>query len=324
MALSKKTRTIIIAVVVVILLMIIANYQQAKKEAEIAARNAAAQEQEADYEEVEIDEFTAEQAALTEAFGEAPEGFYWDDDGTLIAYSDNSVTAEDTAYYFLRGLSTLDFSTAQKYSSYSSVINTYDSFYDSDSSENYYVQFLRKMYKECLLSVEINEVKDSAVFADGTRIITFSLNVLDLTDKEFWEKDKEEIFTNLYNFYISESDGTKSSQYLYDYVLSYYSSEEAVKHTVTIDLRLEKQKDGGWLIIDDTDLNMICSYENGVNVTAYIQESYGDWIDDNEGVNVYAEDYVPESEETLTLDDLSTASDIDSSSVETNDELSNE
>ena len=304
-SLSNKTKAILFGVVVLIVLIICANNSKKQKEEEARQREAEAQAaadalaSQNSGEELDID--AQLQASYTEMYGEAPDGFIWNADGTLSAISNNNITAEDTAYYFLRGLSTLDFSTAEKYSNNSSVITTYNGYYNTISSQNYYTQFLRKMYKQALLSIEINEVKDSVVFADGSRIITFSINILDLSNKTFWEKDKDRIFNDLYDFNQTESDGTKADQYLYDYALNYYESETASKKTATIDLRLEKQKDGGWLVVDDKDLSMLCSYEYGVNITEYINRKYKDWVIEKETSSIGNENDSSE----LTLDDLS-------------------
>ena len=290
-SLSTKTKMIIGGIVLLIILIICANVSAKNKEEEARRRQAEAEaaalaNANAYQTPDEIDMNAELQKAYTESFGVAPEGFIWNADGTLQAISNNNITAEDTAYYFMRGLSTLDFSVAEKYSDTSTVVDTYNNYYNISSSQNYYTQFLRKMYKQCLLSIEINEVLDSAVFADGSRIITFSVNILDLTNKDFWKKDEETIYGSLYAYDQTESDGVKADQYIYDYALGYYSSENAKKRTVQVDLRLEKQKDGGWLVVDDNDLNMICSYEYGVNITEYVKRSYEDWVIDFETAKV--------------------------------------
>lgn len=288
---STKTKMVIGGIVLLIILIICANVSAKNKEEEARRRQAEAEAEalanaNAYQTPEEIDMDAELQKAYTESFGVAPEGFIWNADGTLQAISNNNITAEDTAYHFMRGLSTLDFSVAEKYSDTSTVVDTYNNYYNISSSQNYYTQFLRKMYKQCLLSIEINEVLDSAVFADGSRIITFSVNILDLTNKDFWKKDEETIYGSLYAYDQTESDGVKADQYIYGYALGYYSSENAKKRTVQVDLRLEKQKDGGWLVVDDNDLNMICSYEYGVNITEYVKRSYEDWVIDFETAKV--------------------------------------
>ncbi len=277
---STITKGVIVFIILLIIAIIMANVhadkeeeERLKREAEAAAAAGAARK-----EVGEIDIDAELQAAYVKAWGEAPVGFKWQADGSLIAISDNATTAEDTAWYFLRGLSILDFSTAEKYNKSSTVIDTYDDFYNTTSSLNYYTQFLRKMYKECLTSIEINKIVDSAVFADGDRIVTFSINVLDLTDKDFWIKDQETIFNTLRSYYANEEDGTKASQYLYDYVLAYYESDAAKKRPVQIDIRLEKQTNSGWLVTDDMALNIVCEHEYGVNAVEYIKKAYEAWM----------------------------------------------
>ncbi len=225
-------------------------------------------------------DFDIEQEILTESFGVAPEGFYWGTDGSLIAKSNSEMTAEETAYTYIRSISVLDFSSAEMYSSDTATIpSKYNNYYGADTSESYYNQFLRKIYKESLLSLEIEDIQDTAVFADGKRIITFNVNVLDLTDKSFWDKDSDTIFNNIHMFLSTETDNTKANQYLYDYVLDYYQSDKCSKRSVQVDISLDKVANGGWLISDDMDLNMSCSYEEGVNVVDYIWDSYSTWVD---------------------------------------------
>lgn len=283
MSLSNKVKMIIIGIIIFVILLIVSSVsaekqkeEKIRKEQEAKAKAAAAAAAAAGNSD-EIDMEAILQASYVKKYGEAPEGFKWTATGELQALSDNTITAEDTAYYFMRGLSTLDFSVAEKYSATSLVVDTYNGFYNSISSMNYYTQFLRKMYKQTLLSMEINEVLDSAVFADGSRVITFSIDLLDLTDKDFWRADADKIYADLYTFEKTEADGIKADQYIYDYTLAYYTSEVAKKRTVQVDLRIEKQKDGGWLVVDDNDLNMICSYEYGVNITDYIKKCFDEW-----------------------------------------------
>ena len=105
--------------------------------------------------------------------------------GHLIALSDESSTPEDVMYYFIRSLSILDFSTAQRYSKESSVVSSYIDYYSeiSDSITDYYANFLRKQYKTSITSLEVISVADTADFEDGEMLITVNVRVLDLTDK---------------------------------------------------------------------------------------------------------------------------------------------
>lgn len=279
--LSTKNKVILIVTIVLGTFLVVSNIVSANAErAERIANSNASLQAQLDAQsktQEELDYDAQQQAQFIEKWGNPPEGFKWSYDGSLVPTSNAEITAEDTAYYFLRGLSILDFSTAEKYSSNSSVVNRYNNYYASGTDESYYVQFLRKVYKECIASLEVNEIVDSAVFADESRIITFTVSVLDLTDKSFWEADRDALFSTLYSYNTTETDGTKAQQYIFDYILAYYQSGVAPKRTVQIDLRLTKQSNGGWLITDDSDLDMLFSYENGTIVSDYILNSYSEW-----------------------------------------------
>lgn len=224
-------------------------------------------------------DFHAEmQKTLSEQFGQAPEGFEWDYTGNLVAIgNDSEATAEDVAYMFLRALSILDFSTANRYSEDSNVISSYESYYEDYGIIDYYSNFLRKQFKKSLMSLEVNNVADTAVFADGSKYITFSINVLDLTDKDFWRKDEDELWKTLRVYRETEEDSTKLNQYVYDYIYSKYEDGTIGKRAVTIELVVGKSNGSGWLVTGDSELNAMLQYENGVDVAAYILDAFNTW-----------------------------------------------
>ena len=70
------------------------------------------------------------QESLSRQYGKAPEGFEWSYTGELVSKGDDdSATAEDVVYMFLRSLSILDLSTATRYSDNSEIISSYKNFY---------------------------------------------------------------------------------------------------------------------------------------------------------------------------------------------------
>ena len=231
--------------------------------------------------EVEVFDYDAElQKSLVEKFGNPPEGFEWDVVGNLVPLANNEdMTAEDVVYAFVRSLSMLDFSTAQRYSSDSQVVETYSAYYGDVTNEvvDYYSNFLRKQYKYALTTLEIIGVQDTAIFADGTETVTLKVNVLDLTDKDFWRDDTEEIFNNMWTYSKTENDSTKMEQYLYDYVYSAYEDGKVGKVEKTIEIVLSKENGTGWLVTGDGELNALLSYEWGNDVVEYIQQEYSDY-----------------------------------------------
>lgn len=274
---SWKLILIVGGIILFIVLLIVADNYQKNKESEAKTDTTATTVPTATLSRAE-----QQQQAYESAWGEAPAGFRWTRRGELEALSDEGLPAEDVAYGYLRALSTLDLGTAEKYASISITLDTYEGYYDVQSSSSYTTQFQRKLYKEALLSLEVDKARDKAVFADGTTIITFEITMLDLTDKDFWKKDAEEIYNDLSMYLSSESDSTKARQYIYDRILAYYQSGDAKKRTVQIDLAMDKITNGGWLITDDTDLSMACEYRNGTSVYEYIMDCYSDWVQEKQ------------------------------------------
>lgn len=219
------------------------------------------------------------QASLTKKYGEAPEGFEWDMLGNLVSLTnDPNMTYEDVAYAFIRACSVLDFSTAGRYSLNSYIIKTFEDHYESIYTvADYYGNFLRKQFKYSLTTLEINDVKDIAIMADGTAIMSINISCLDLQDKDFWLPDQEKIFDELYYYDNVENDDTKSYEYLYDYIYKSYEEGRVGKTSYDIDIIVGKQNGGGWYVSDDSELRDVLSYESGKDVAAYIKELYNDY-----------------------------------------------
>lgn len=230
--------------------------------------------------QVEFDLHAQTQAALTKQFGVAPEGFEWGYAGELIAIgNDEDHNCEDVVYMFIRALSMLDFSTAARYSSGSVVIDQYQSYYSAitDAITDYYRNFLRKQYKVSLTSMEVLGISDVAVFADGTEYLTIDVLVLDLTDKDFWEKDRDALFKQMRIYKETETDTTKMEQYVYDYIYSKYEDGTIQKKQHTIELVVGKENNSGWLVSGDRELNAYLQYENGVDVARFILNEFSTW-----------------------------------------------
>lgn len=223
------------------------------------------------------------QKSLTAQYGEAPEGFEWDYSGQLVPLgNDDNATCEDVIYMFIRSLSILDFSTAEKYSTNSAVVTAYKNYYGTTSNviNDYYSNFLRKQFKKSITSIEINNISDTAVFSDGSQYVTLSLNVLDLTDKDFWQGDKDNLYATMRTYKETETDDTKMNQYVYDYIYSKYEDGTIGKRPVTIELVVTKQNGGGWLVSGDGELDAALQYESGVDVATYIISNFNTWYRD--------------------------------------------
>lgn len=217
------------------------------------------------------------QPELVKSYGKVPEGFIWESDGSLLSLGDKSMSAEDVVYAYLRGLSSLDISTVERYSRSSKVVESYSTYFDDKNKNTDYMdQFLRTMYKESLLSLQVKGIESNAVFAANKQVFTVKVSMLDLTNKDFWKKDEMEIYKNLYLYDQDEADTTKSDIYLYNYISDYYKSDNAVLRDVTFDITVQKYPDldSGWLVSIDNDVDDACSYKDGKLVVSYIKEIY--------------------------------------------------
>lgn len=217
------------------------------------------------------------QKDLEISYGDAPDGYIWNMDGTLMSLGDKSMSAEEVVYAYINGLKSLDFSAVQKYSRDSVVVGTYSGYFsDIDKSTDYNDSFTRNIYRECLLSMQVQGIENTSIFAENKQVFTVKVNMLDLTQKDFWLKDKETIYKNLKVYSSDQSDSTKAEIYLYDYISNYYASEDADRRDVTFDITLQKYPDldTGWLVSVDTDVDSACRYADGKLVVNYINEEF--------------------------------------------------
>lgn len=213
-----------------------------------------------------------------------PKGFKRKNNGTLLSIGDPEMTSEDVIYTYLRALSLLDFSTASQFSRNSMVLKTYKNYFDSDNASGYDYRdaFLRKLYKEALLSLEVTGIENTSVFAEDKQAFTVKIKVLDFANKDFWLDDATKIYNDLDKI-EDEGDSSKSERYIYDYVLDKYSkSKDTLVAELLVDLTVERfPEDGsGWLVTIDKDLDDIFKYREGKQFTTYIRETYREYTRD--------------------------------------------
>lgn len=235
------------------------------------------------------------QPDLIAQYGDIPDGYLWDFDGTLLSKGDPNMSAEEVLYAYINGLKTLDMSSVQRFSRGSSVVKTYSGYFDAKTAYNDYKEsFMRNMYRDCMLSIQTVGVVNNTVFADNKQVFTVKVSMLDLTIKDFWKKDKDTIYKNLRLYKKDESDDTKGDIYLYDYISKYYESDNAARREVTFDITLEKYPDleTGWLVSIDSDVDAACKYQDGTLVVQYIKDCYA-----GEGY-----DYFDRKEETTSAE----------------------
>lgn len=278
---KNHKKLVIVVVVVLILIFFISQGMAIKKD----------KDKEAEKEQILEELFSSEnnpdegedsllmqlQPELEATYGKVPDGFIWETDGTVLSLGDKSMSAEEVVYAYFRGLSSLDMSTATRYSRNSVVVDTYSSYFDeSNKNTDYLDQFLRSMYRYCLLSIQLQEIESVSVFAENKQVFSVKAEMLDLTNKDFWEDDSLEIYKSLYLYDSDESDSTKSDMYLYNYILDYYRSNSAKLRTVNFDITVQRYSDldSGWLVSIDTDVNDACQYRDGTLVVSYIRDMY--------------------------------------------------
>lgn len=285
----KKASLSLLGVVLFIFLMIGANNHQKQKKLEQQKKIEQKQKTEPSTEGSSYVEGTdaylmSMQTELRKSFGTPPKGFIWDLNGNTISLGDKSMSSEDVLYAYIRSLSTLDMATAQKYSRDAKVVETYNDYFSKENANqsDYQEQFMRSMYKQALTSMEITGIESSSKFANNKVVYTVKLTMLDLTDKDFWEKDKDTLYKNMLGYESKENDSTKLEILLYDYILKYYKSEDAVKRNVTFDVTLQRYPDidSGWLVSIDKDIDDAARYSNGTLVTNYITEQFRQWMID--------------------------------------------
>ena len=286
----KKSTFAIIGVILFIILMVSANNhakQKKLKEQQASTEQVTSEETNTSksYTEGTDAYLMSMQPELRKSFGTPPEGFIWDLNGKGISLGDKSKSSEDVLYTYIRALSTLDLATAQKYSRDAKVVETYNDYFSKANANqaDYQEQFMRNMYKQALTSMEITGVESSSKFASNKSVYTVTISMLDLTAKDFWEKDKDNLFKKLSGYESKENDSTKLEIFLYDYILNYYKTPTAVKRTVSMDITLERYPDidSGWLVSIDKDIDDAAKYNNGTLVTNYITEQFRQWSIEN-------------------------------------------
>lgn len=290
---SKKNKIIIIVAAVLAILIVGANVKAAIAERKAGANSSSVPvadtgtnaDDNTDVTESEaegLSDAELEQKALNEVYGEPPAGFRWDDDGNTVPISNENLTAEQVVYQYLRGLAMSQFDTVQKYTYYSTVVSMYNSYFADGASESYYNQFARQVYRLALSSIVVNGMENEAVMANGRHVCTMNITLLDLSYKDWFKDNEDEIFKNMYTYLSGEQDNTKAQQYVFEEILKYYKSDTAKTKDVSIDITLDKVSFGGWLVTDDTALEMLCEYTDGTSTFEYIYSEYEKWIQTQE------------------------------------------
>lgn len=227
----------------------------------------------------ELSDEESEQQAYIKAWGEPPEGYKWNDDKELVPISDSSLSPEDVLYGYSKGCAMLDFATAGRYAKNSSVISQYENYYSQDVEYDERLDFMRKVYKRVLEVTNIEEILDTATFSDGTLVYTVKVSTIDLSNKDFWLNEKEQLFMDMYSQRHDKKDDLQARKYVYDKIVEYYNSDSVQMVEKNIEIKLAPS-DGSYFVTDDSSLKALCTYSEGEQVVDYIFEQYSVWRDE--------------------------------------------
>lgn len=285
---NVSVKVLVAGGVILAILIGMSAYNKAKEKEEVAARMASIEADRA----ARAAETTATPESLSwhdrmqleyqKQYGLPPEGFEWNAQGEPVAISDDSSSCEDVVFMFLRALSMQDYYTAGRYSDDSVIIDELQSAHDAFSKgyTSYYDTFLNKQFTYSVSSLEVDKISNVAVFPDGTQYVTVDIKALDLSSKEFIDKDKDALFESMRKYEETEDDDAKMEQFIYEYLLDCYNSGIVGKKTYTVELVVSKKNQGGWLVSNDRELYAVLQYEHGLNTAQYIKKGYNEWVRD--------------------------------------------
>lgn len=228
------------------------------------------------------------QKTLEKRYGTPPDGFVWNDDGTLLSLGIAGMESDDSVYTFMRSISTLDMGTAAQMSRKSTVVKSYTAYYDTLNNKekgDYASVYEKGAYRASMMSLQVEGLQDTSVFANDRRVYTVNAKVIDLTDKDFWLKDKNTIFENIWKYREDQKDNVKAEQYLTEYLMKHYESGDAALQDISFGLTVEKYPDlnTGWLVSIDQELDDKIRYSQGVSTYDYIMDQYRTWSEEKKG-----------------------------------------
>lgn len=250
---SKRTIAIIIVVLLVIILIVIKKSQNRHKE---------------------LDENSKTETVDTS-------NYYYDEYGNQYLKGNIEMTYEDVIYTYVKSLALLDFSSALSYVNHrSTVVEGYEVLnFDSRNNNNYSASIRSKMYKKVVTSLIIEKIVDTVILPDKY-VVTLDITHLDLNGKDFWLEDKEELFEEmklLKNDISSVDINSKTYRYLSDYVSTFFDREDAPTTVSQIEITVERNAYGSWLISNDSDLLLLCNSNDGTYLVLVITEAFNEW-----------------------------------------------
>ena len=200
------------------------------------------------------------QDALIQRFGEPPDGYILNWDGTFIPRGEKELTPEQVTYAYLKAISTLDMATAQKYSRDASIVKDYESYFDTSTSSaaTTTTEYQQNVFKAAMLSIQVESLGDSTAFAGDKQTFTAHIKMLDLYATDFIDGGTlNKLSKEIDNRGGINSDESQGAIYLQDWLVKYYSSDKAPLTTVDVTLTVQKYPDlnTGWLVSIDKPLD---------------------------------------------------------------------
>lgn len=250
---SKKVIALVIVLILLAILIITRSVQKRKEKENALAEAGLQQSEETDY--------------------------YFDEYGNKYIKGDTEMTYEDVIYAYIKSLSLLDFNSALNYvGSKSTVVSEYEAL-NFNSNNNSTTALKSKIYKKMVSSLLVEDIVDTVILPNKY-VVTLNISHLDFNNKEFWTGFENDIFKELKMYRedrsISDVNG-RAYNYVLEYVNTLYDHEEAPTITSEIELTIERNKFGSWLISNDSDLLTLCSNNNGTYLTLVITDKFNSW-----------------------------------------------
>lgn len=235
--------------------------KQAEQDAQDATKNDTDDTDTSGKTSVEAD-FDLSQKNLIAKYGKPKDGYYWDDDGNLVARGDKNKKATDVGRLYMQSVSKLDAKQLEKYAFNSSVLKTFNKFYSSDSDYTDQDLFKISTYKTVMKSIQVTGVSDNISYASDKMVITYNVKYIDLSYRGFWTKDRDKLFSNMLETTLAEQDKSKIKKYLYDYITNYYNSESPSYRDGQVSLTLQKSQTVGWLVTNDKTVDSLGKFDD--------------------------------------------------------------
>ena len=292
----KKIRFLVIIASIIVLVGIFQSIKQsqetAKKNHEIELQaEQDAKQQSSSYDDdsnkpsVEAD-FDLSQKNLIKKYGKPKSGYYWDDDGNLVARGDFSKKGSDVARLYMQSVSKLDAKQLEKYAFNSEVLKTFNKFFSDDTEYTDSDLFKVNTYKAVMKSIQVTGIEDTINYASNKMVVTYNVKYIDLSYRGFWTKDKDKLFGNMLETTLAEQNKTKIKKYLYGYVDNYYNSDNVSYTTGKVSLTLQKSQTAGWLVTNDKIVDGLGKFEDDSTENSPVGEiinQFEEYYDTKEG-----------------------------------------